>query len=89
MRLNAKYQKYRSDARVRSNAKKLWEFAYTAITETQIRPKREQFKWKNIQLITQTRRDYVDLLVKKKVNNGKLSGPDQESQKVAVFCANF
>ena len=83
MRLNARYQKFRpSDEELKTNSKKWWHFAYNAIAETQIRPKLRQFKWENIKLITQTRRDYVDLLVTKKTNNGKLNTAQQELEKV-------
>jgi hypothetical protein len=82
MRLNAKYQKYRPDEALKSNPKKRWHFAYNAIAETQIRPKLRQFKWDNIKLIVQTRREYVDLLFNKKTNNGKLNSAQLELEKV-------
>ena len=79
MALNAKYQKYRPA--LRTNRKLMWKFAYTAITETQIRPKREQFKWEHIKLITKTRRDYVHLLKKKLKTSKALSQADQEAER--------
>ena len=85
MRLNGKYQKYRSNLTMASKSKKWWTFAYNAIAETQIRPKLKQFKWGNIKLITQTRRNYIDLLVKKKTNSGKLSSVEMEREKVFIL----
>jgi hypothetical protein len=58
-----------------------WKFAYNAITQTQIRPRRDQFKWERIKLVTKTRREYVALL-KKKFKNGKLSASEIETEKV-------
>jgi hypothetical protein len=80
MALNAKYQKYRPNVPIKENVRKWWKFAYTAITETQIRPKKEQFKWDHIKMITRTRRDYVNLL-KKKHKSGKLSTFEMEQEK--------
>ena len=45
MALNAKYHKYRPDIPLKGNVKQWWLFAYNAIIETQIKPKRNQFKW--------------------------------------------
>ena len=67
---------------MKSNSKKWWSFAYNAIAETQIRPKLRQFKWENIKLTTQTRRDLVDILVKEKTNNGKLKSDELIIKKV-------
>ena len=63
---------------------KRWKFAYKAIIESQIRPRIEQFKWEHIKLITQTRRDYVNLLKKK--HSSKLSIAELEAQKVICVC---
>lgn len=73
MILNAKYQKYKPLVPLKTNIKAWWKFAYEAIADTQIRPKIKQFKWKNIKLITQTRRDYVTLLIKKLKKGAKLT----------------
>ena len=64
-----------------------WLFAYNAITETQIRPKRDQFKWEKIRLINRTRRDYVNIL-KKKAKNPKLSPADAKIEAVYIFFLN-
>ena len=64
---------------------KRWRFAYNALAETQIRPKKEQFKWEHIKLITKTRREYVKVLVSKLKNNGKLTPYEQEQEKVKYF----
>ena len=60
-----------------------WRFAYKAIIESQIRPRIEQFKWEHIKLITQSRRNYVNLLKKK--HTSKLTNVEQEAQKVFYF----
>ncbi len=80
MALNAKYQKYRPQVSLKSDVRKWWKFAYTAITETQIKPKREQFKWRHIKEITRTRREYVNIL-KKRLKNQKLSSAESEAEK--------
>lgn len=73
MSLNAKYHKYKPLVPLKTNIKAWWKFAYEAITDTQIRPRIKQFKWENIKLITQTRRDYVSLLTKKLKKGAKLT----------------
>jgi hypothetical protein len=88
MALNAKYQKFRTKS-LKFSAKNQWLFAYTAITETQIKPKREQFKWKNIKMITKTRREYSNLLKKKHSKGGKLTVAELESEIVKVFSIKF
>ena len=82
MALNAKYQKYRPGVMIKSCPKKMWLFAYTAINETQIKPKREQFKWENIRLVTRTRREYVNLLKKKLSKGGKLTIAELQTETV-------
>lgn len=81
MTLNAKYHKYRPIVPLKDNIKKWWLFAYNAITETQIRPKRNQFKWEHIKLITSTRREYIKLL-KKKMKSVKLTNAELDLEKV-------
>ncbi|CAF0704730.1 unnamed protein product [Brachionus calyciflorus] len=77
MALNAKYQKYKPVESLEKKTIQWWRFAYTAIVKTQIEPKRDQFKWERIRLITRTRRDYVNIL-KKKAKNQKLGPVDAE-----------
>ena len=67
--------------------KKRWLFAYTAITETQIKPKLKQFKWENIKLITHTRREYVKLLKKKLKKGAKLTNTELELE-IVKFSSN-
>jgi len=88
MALNAKYQKFRTKS-LKFSAKNQWLFAYTAITETQIKPKRDQFRWKNIQMITKTRREYSNLLKKKHSKGGKLTVAELETEIVKSFFNKF
>lgn len=81
MALNAKYHKYKPNVALKDNVKKWWLFAYDAITDTQIRPRRNQFKWDHIKLITSTRREYIKLL-KKKLKSTKLTTAELELEKV-------
>lgn len=87
MALNAKYQKFRPTltSTLKSTPKQKWTFAYTAIAETQIKPKRDQFKWKNIQMITKTRREYSNLLKKKHSKGGKLTAFESETEIVRFY----
>lgn len=90
MALYAKYQKYRlttttttvaasNDKHVR--ARERWSYAYRAIVQDQIRPKREQYKWSRIRLVTQLRREYVGLL-KKKIKGVKLTSAELDTERV-------
>jgi hypothetical protein len=81
MALNAKYHKYRPSVPLKSNSKTWWLFAYNSITETEIRPKRNRFKWEYIKQVTSTRREYVKFL-KKKMKSTKLSPNELEQEKV-------
>lgn len=94
MALYVKYQKYRYDDRddhVKPStpttdsrrARQRWLFAYRAITRDQIRPKREQYKWSRIQLITRLRREYVGLL-KKKIKGIKLTAEELDTERVLL-----
>ena len=83
MALNAKYHKFRPSVPLKDNCKKWWLFAYNAITETEIRPRRNQFKWKYIRKVTATRREYVKFL-KKKLKSTKLSPAELELEKVII-----
>lgn len=58
-----------------------WMYAYRAIREGQIIPKREQFRWSHIKLVTQLRKDYVNIL-KKKLKSVKLTTLELEMEKV-------
>ena len=80
MALHAKYQKYRPGLSLKLTAKQKWLFAHAAINNTQIKVKRDQFKWKNIKLITKTRREYVNLLKKKNSKGGKLTSSELENE---------
>jgi hypothetical protein len=81
MALNAKYKKFRPQITLKQSPKAFWKFAYVAIIESQIRPKREQFKWDHIKIITKTRREYVNLL-KKKLKAVKLTQIEKDQEKV-------
>lgn len=86
MALYAKYQKYRVTTTAASDdkhvrARQRWSYAYRALVEDQIRPKREQYKWSRIRLVTQLRRDYVGLL-KKKIKGVKLTSAELETERV-------
>lgn len=84
MSLYAKYQKYRkSDEEVANKVRGRWLYAYRAITESQIRPKREQYKWSKIQLVTRLRREYANIL-KKKIKGIKLTTAEIEAEKVGI-----
>jgi len=85
MALYAKYQKYRpADHEAQAKWKQRWSYAYRAITEGQIRPKREQYKWATIQLVTRLRREYVNLLKKKIVKGAKLTNAELETERVWI-----
>ena len=87
MALYAKYQKYRLPSNVKtehSRARERWLYAYRAITEDQIRPKREQYKWERIKVITRLRREYVNLL-KKKIKGVKLTPAELDTEKVEII----
>lgn len=83
MALNAKYHKYQPNVPLKGHIKEWWLFAYNAIAETQIRPKRNQFKWEHIKLITNTRREYIKLL-KKKMKSVKLTSAELEQEKASL-----
>lgn len=80
MALNAKYKKYRPAVALTDSKKAWWKFAYNSIVQTQIRPKREQFTWEHIKLVTKTRREYVQLL-KRKLKSSKMTPGDLELEK--------
>lgn len=85
MALNAKYHKYRPDVPLKGNVKQWWLFAYNAIIETQIKPKRNQFKWQHIKETTSTRREYTKIYKKElsaKVNKRQLTNAEIETKQV-------
>lgn len=93
MALYAKYQKHRlpavfSTGSTDSRARQRWLYAYRAITEDQIRPKREQYKWSRIQLVTRLRREYVNL-IKKKIKGVKLTAEELDTERVYKNAFNF
>lgn len=82
MSLYAKYRKFRPTSdEVPNVVKRRWLYSYRAIVEGQIRPKRDQYRWTRIQLVTRLRRDYVGIL-KKKLKGGKLTNEEAETEKV-------
>ncbi len=58
-----------------------WKFAITAIVETQIKPKMNQFRWDRMKLISKSRKKYTDLY-KKKLLGQKLSTKELEEKQV-------
>ncbi|RNA03908.1 vacuolar sorting-associated 13A [Brachionus plicatilis] len=80
MAQNTKYQKYRIKDNKKKKETQLWQFAFKAIYETVVKPKKEEFKWTRIKLISKTRKEYVNIL-KKKAKNPKLSAFDKEIEK--------
>lgn len=85
MSLYDKYQKFRpSVEEVPNKVRRRWLYSYRAIVEGQIRPKRDQYTWTRIQLITRLRREYVSLL-KKKLKGTKLTNEEIKSEKVLTM----
>lgn len=82
MRANAKYQKYRPIQHRKLSARERWAFALKAILESYVRPRREKFKWSRMKSIIDTRREYTKLL-KKKIQNAKLTERDTAAEKVS------
>jgi hypothetical protein len=60
-----------------------WQFAYTALLETQITPKLSQFKWDCMKLIPKTRREYVRIY-KNKLINGRMTTDEIENEKRCI-----
>ena len=86
MRANAKYQKYRPVQHQKLSARERWTFAMTAILESYVRPRREKFKWSRMKKTIDTRREYTKLL-KKKIQNAKLTEHETASEKVRILDA--
>ncbi len=85
MTLSAKYRKYRPLLPMKNNPHLRWKFAYTAVVEGQIRPKRDQFKWECIRNVTRTRRDYIELIKKRHNKSAKITPADLEIERVCAF----
>ena len=81
MKLNAKYRKYRPQLNMKNCPRLRWKFAYTAVTEGQIRPKRDQFKWECIRNVTRSRRAYIELIKKRHNNKSAKATPTEEETK--------
>ena len=83
MTLNAKYRKYRPQLNMKNSPRLRWKFAYAAVTEGQIRPKRDQFKWECIRNVTRSRRAYIELIKKRHNKSAKITPADLETERVS------
>jgi vacuolar protein sorting-associated protein 13A/C len=82
MALNAKYQKFK---RITDGKKfNKWLFAYNAIIETQIKPKRDQYKWSHIKQTIDARHQYVTIM-KKVLKSIKLKPDELDAKKVKII----